>query len=257
MLDFVVVVESSADAQTATKLAERVFVERVDWLEPEYLQGLFRWGGLEEGSEYSCWRDIRNIMQRAKESGLPIPKFLGHGRSGALKADGAATMKILNLIRCLQLKNIRKVRAVLLIRDLDNQPERREGIEQARAEHIEQQPKLEIIIGAADPMREAWVLNGFTPASRKEVRALENIKNQLNFDPCEDSHRLRSNSWEEPERIRNPKIVLEELTKRNKLREQSCWEETSLELLQQRGTNTGLTAYLWEIEQRLIPVILE
>lgn len=257
MLEFVVIVESSADARTATKLAERVLVEKVDWLEPELLQNLFRWSGLEAETEHSCWRDVNNIMQRAKELGLPIPKFLGHGKSGALKADGAATIKILNLIRLLQLKNIRQIRAVLLIRDLDNQPERREGIEQARSEHIGRQPKLEIVIGTADRMREAWVLNGFISSNQEETRILENIKSQLNFDPCEESHRLRSNSWRELERVRNPKVVLEELTGNNRLREQQCWEETSLELLQQRGSNTGLAAYLHEIEQRLIPVILE
>lgn len=257
MLEFVVIVESSADARTATKLAERILVEKVDWLESDLLQNLFQWSGLELGTEHSYWRDINNIMQRAKESGLPIPKFLGHSKSGALKADGAATIKILNLIRLLQLKNNRQVRAVLLIRDLDNQPERREGIEQARAEHIDRQSKLEIVIGTADRMREAWALNGFIPFDQEEARILENIRNQLNFDPCEEAHRLRSTSWQGPECIRNPKVVLEELTGSNKLREQQCWEETSLELLQQRGRNTGLTAYLQEVEQRLIPVILE
>ncbi len=257
MLEFVVIVESSADAQTATKLAERVLTEKIDWLEPDLLQNLFQWSGLEVGTEHACWRDISNIMQRAKESGLPIPKFLGHSKSGALKADGAATMKILNLIRLLQLKNNRQVRTVLLIRDLDNQPERREGVEQARAEHIDREPKLEIIIGAADRMREAWILNGFIPSNQEEIQILENIKNELSFDPCEEAHKLRSNSWEEPERTRNPKVVLEKLTGGNKLREQQCWEETSLELLQQRGSSTGLKAYLQELEQRLIPVILE
>ena len=79
MLEFVVIVESSADAQTATKLADRVLVEKVDWLEPELLQSLFRWSGLELGTEHSCWKDINSIMQRAKESGLPVPKFLVFG----------------------------------------------------------------------------------------------------------------------------------------------------------------------------------
>lgn len=220
MTEVIVIVESRADAQTATKLAERVLVEKVDWLEPELLQNLFRWSGLEVGTEHSCWRDISNIMQRAKESGQPIPKFLGHRKSGALKADGAATIKILKLVRFLQ--KTRPITAVLFIRDLDNQPERREGIEQARAEHIDRQPKLEIIIGTADRMREAWVLNGFVPSDQREEKILKNIKNQLKFDPCEEPHRLRSNSLREPERIRNPKVVLKELTDSNKLREQQC-----------------------------------
>ncbi len=155
MLEFVVIVESSADAQTATKLAERVLVDKVNWLEPDLLQNLFQWSGLEEETTHSCWKDIGSIIERAKKSGLPIPKFLGHSKTGMLKADGAAAMKILNLIRLLYLKTNRQIEAVLFIRDLDNQPERRKGMEQARSEHIDRQPKLEIVVGTADRMREA------------------------------------------------------------------------------------------------------
>jgi hypothetical protein len=257
MPEFIVIVESGADAKTATKLAERVLVEKMEWLDPELLPNFFRWSGLEEETEYSCWSDIKNIMKRAKDSGLPVPRRLGHRKSGVLKADGKAAMKVLDLIRLLQRKNSRQVKVVFLIRDLDNQPERREGMEQARAEYIDQQPKLEIIIGAANRMREAWVLNGFIPSNEEEEKKLENMKKRLNFDPCKDSHRLRSNSRKAPERIRNPKVVLEELTDRDKVREQKCWEETSLELLKQRGEDTGLAAYLQVIEQRLIPAIFE
>lgn len=254
MLEIIVIVESSADARIATKLVERVLVEKVDWLEPDLLQNLFRWSGLEEEAEYSCWSSIGNII---KELGLSVPKFLGHSKTGALKADGAAAMKILNLIRLLHFKRNRQIQAVLFIRDLDNQSERRKGLEQARLEHIERQPNLEIVIGTADRMREAWVLNGFIPLNPEETRILEEIRTRLSFDPCEEAHRLRSNSREEPDRIRNPKVVLEKLTRSDRLREQQCWEGTSLELLQERGRNTGLTAYLHEIEQRLIPVIIE
>jgi hypothetical protein len=256
MLEFVVIVESSADAQTATKLAERVLVEKIDWLEDDLLKNLFRWSGLEEESGHSCWSDIRNIIEHAKESGLPIPKFLGHSRTGALKADGASAMKILNLIRLLYRKRNRKIEAVLFIRDLDNQPERRQGIEQARLDHINRQPKLEIVVGTANRMREAWVLNGFIPSNPEETRILKEIKISLSFDPCEEAHKLRSNSWEEPDRARNPKVVVERLTGGDSSREQQCWEETSLEFLRVKGKYSGLTAYLHEIEQRLIPVIL-
>jgi hypothetical protein len=152
MLEFVVIVESSADARTATKLAERVLIEKIDWLEP-VLQDLFRWSGLEAETEHSCWKDIGGILDRAKASGLRIPKFLGHSKTGALKADGAAAMKILNLVRVLQ--KSRSIKAVMFIRDLDHQPERRTGIEQARSEHVDRQPKLDTIIGTADRMREA------------------------------------------------------------------------------------------------------
>ncbi len=141
------------------------------------------------------------------------------------------------------------------IRDLDNQPERREGLEQARSEHINRQPQLKIVIGTANPKREAWVLNGFLPSNQEE-QILEQIKARLNFDPCIEPHRLRSTSHKEPDRIRNPKVVVEQLTGKDMEREQKCWEDTSLNLLRERGVHTGLTAYIQEIEQHLTQIIL-
>lgn len=262
MIEFIVIVESSADAQTATKLAERVLVDKVEWLEREQLQYLFRWSGLEENTEHSCWKNIKHIIEVEKKSGFRLPKFLGTNRNSKepLKHDAATSIKILNLVRYLQKK--RNIKALLFIRDLDNQAQRREGIEQACSEHdraclehSNRQAKLAIIIGTAARMREAWVLNGFIPSNQEETRILEDIKTELNFDPCEESHRLCSNSWEEPDRIRNPKVVVEKLTGGKMEREQQCWEETSLELLRKNGVETGLTAYIKEIEERLIPII--
>ncbi len=256
MTEFIVIVESVADARTATKLAERILVEKVDWLEDDNLQYCLQWSGLENGTQHSCWSDVKKIIDDAKEQLKYKPaRFLGHDSKGVpLKADGAASIKVLNLVRFLQ--RTRQIRAVLLIRDLDNQPEqRREGLEQARSEHINRQPQLEIVIGTADPKREAWVLNGFVPSNQGEKQILQEIKTRLKFDPCTESYRLRSTSWEEPDRIRNPKVVVEQLTGRDMIREQQCWEDTSLELLRGRGIHTGLTDYIREVEQRLIKII--
>lgn len=257
MIEFIVIVESSADARTATKLGDRILVETVEWLEPDTLEHLFRWSGLEENTEYSCWKDIGSILENFKEQGLRLPRFIGRGRYGSppLKADGASSIKVLNLIRFLQ--KTRPINAVIFIRDLDNQPERREGIEQARSQQINEPPHLEIIIGTADRMRESWVLNGFIPRNDREIQILEQIKIELNFDPCEESHRLRSSDKSGPERIRNPKIVVEKLTGGDLERERFCWEETSLDILKTRGVKTGLTAYLIEIEERLAPILSE
>lgn len=255
MIEVIVIVESRMDAVTATRLAERVLIEKVKWLEQENLEHLFKWSGLEVGTEYSCWKDTSDIIDRAKKDGIPIPRFLGHGRTGVLKADGAGAMKILNLIKLLHLKKNRKIGAVIFIRDLDNQSERRKGIEQARLEHEDKLPHVEIVIGTADRMREAWVLNSFSPLNAEEKQILEQIKTKLSFDPCEEAHRLRSNSFTEPDRLRNPKVVLEQLTGGDMIREQQCWEETDLEIMRLRGNNTGLTDYLDEIAQRLISIL--
>ena len=61
LIEFIVIVESSADARTATKLAERVLVEKIDWLDAEMLQHHFQWSGLEAGTENSCWKNIDDI----------------------------------------------------------------------------------------------------------------------------------------------------------------------------------------------------
>jgi hypothetical protein len=251
MIEVVVIVESRADAITATKLAERVLVEKVDWLESESLQYLLKWSGLELGTEYSCWKDTNNIIDRAKEDGIPMPRFLGHGKTGVLKADGAAAMKILKLSKLLNHKKKREILAVIFIRDLDNQSDRKQGIEQARLEHIDDKSHMKIIIGIADKMREAWVLNGFIPIDSEEERILVEIKTKLSFDPCQEAHRLR----DEPGEDRNPKLVVKKLTGGDFIREQKCWEETDLGVLRSRGANTGLTEYLNEIEQRLISIL--
>ncbi|QLE47566.1 hypothetical protein FD724_05135 [Nostoc sp. C057] len=255
MFEFIVIVESGADSRTATKLAERVLKEQIDWLEPDLIKHIFHWRGLEEGTEYSCWSDVDKIIDDAKEKiRYKSSRFLGHHNKGVpFKADGAISIKVLKLVDFLQ--KTRQIKAVLFIRDLDNQPERREGLEQARSEHINRQPQLKIVIGTANPKRESWVLNGFIPSNQEE-QILEGIKTRLNFDPCIDSHRLRSTSQKEPDRIRNPKVIVEQLTGKDMKREQQCWEDTSLKILRERGVHTGLTAYIQEIEQHLIPIIL-
>lgn len=255
MIEFIVIVESGADARTATKLAELVLQEKFDWLDDDILQHCFQWTGLEEGTEFSCWRDITKIIDNAKSQIKYKPsRFIGHSKGEPLKADGAASIKILNLVRFLQ--RIRQIKAVIFIRDLDNQPERKEGIEQARSEHINKTPKLEIVIGAADPKREAWVLNGFIPSNQQEKQIIEEIKNKLSFDPSIESHRLRATSEKEPERIRNVKVVVEQLTGNDMEREKQCWEETNLKHLRERGVDTGLTDYIQEVEQRLAAILL-
>ncbi|MEG4321526.1 MULTISPECIES: hypothetical protein [unclassified Microcoleus] len=229
-------------------------MQKIDWLDPEMLQHLYQWSGLEAGTDNYWWKNINQIIDNFQQSlGFRPPRYLGHRKDGALKADGAAAIKILNLVRFIQ--KTRNIKAILFIRDLDNQPERREGIEQARSEHIDRQPKLAIIIGTADRMREAWVLNGFIPSNQEEKQILQNIATELTFNPCEESHRLRSNSLTEPDRIRNPKVVVEKLTGGKMERERQCWEDTELENLRKKGVQTGLTAYICEIEERLIPII--
>jgi hypothetical protein len=219
-------------------------------VETKLLDGYLTWSGLIEGSGSSHWKDTRDILAQAEKKGIKLPRYRSSGGTPR-KADGAATKKILNLIN--QLQRQRDIAAVIFIRDLDDQPERREGLDQARQEHGN--PSLAIVIGTADRNREAWVLNGFEAQSPQEQRILKDIAKDLKFDPCLEAHRLQSASKIDPDRRRNPKHVLEQLTGGDHDREQRCWQETDLDVLQKRGTKTGLTKYLAEVKEHLSPII--
>lgn len=250
MDEFIVIVEGSSDAPTATELAERILIEEVDWLDSSLLPSMFVWSGLQQGTNRSYWQNLKND---AGNLGLRIPRFRGQPLWGGQKPDQKMARKVLYLVGRLQKQ--RPIRAVLLIRDIDNKQERRAGLEQARADHENSSPELEIVIGTADRNREAWVLNGFVTQNEQEQSILRDYQEQLMFDPCREAERLRATSREMPERVRNVKIAVEELTCSDKEREAMCWRETDLNILRERGVKTGLTAYLEEIEERLLPLL--
>ncbi len=252
MLEFIVIVESSADYRIATDLATRIILDKIDWIEP-YVATAFKWSGIQEATSYSCWRDIGKIRKEVEAQGiLHLPRFRSRTNQ-PLKADGAIAIQALQLVALLQ--RDRPIKAVFLIRDLDNQSERRRGLEQAREEFKQRAVSLVTILGTADSKREAWVLNGFEPQNDREEAILVELRKALGFDPLLEAHRLRSVSREGAERIRNVKVVVEQLTENNHEREAQCWTETALNLLRQRGVHTGLTAYLQEIEDQLIPIL--
>lgn len=261
MMEFVVIVEAEADFIIATKLAERVLREQA----PEWLQDLFeqqelfdenllpfKWTGLEPNTEYSRWTKIGDIIKAAK-----LPAKLGWGKDGYLKTDGVNTFKLLHLVR--RLRRTQDIRAVILIRDQDNQPERRQHIEAARDQggFANLQPSLEMVVGICIPEREAWVLNGFEAKTEVEQKRLDELKNKLKFDPCRQAHRLRGSNKESTQQDRDIKTVLRELTDGVFERERQCWEETSLAVLRDRGEETGLRAYLKDVEALLTLIVTE
>ncbi|MEZ4861411.1 MAG: hypothetical protein R3C14_08895 [Caldilineaceae bacterium] len=250
MFEFVVIVESAADFRTASEIANRICTEQIGWIEP-YLTSIFKWVGLQNNTEFSCWRDIDKIREEAKANGIHLPRSLG--RAQPLKADGAIARKTLQLITQLQRK--RDIRAVVFVRDLDNQVERRTSLEEAREEYAQRFSSLMVVIGLANRMREAWVLNGFLPLDKVEESILAELQQKLLFDPTLEAHRLRATTLEEPERIRNPKVVLNLLTKEDSERERHCWQSTPLDLLRTRGSTTGLTQYMNEVKERLAPLL--
>lgn len=235
--EFGVVCEARADRDTACGLADRVMLEEVEWLAPETLDACRHWTGL-RSEPFLEWKRTHEEAQRA---GLKVFNDF-KGEPGA--PDALAAKKALLLFAGAE----RRPDAVLLIRDGDAQRGRK-GLEQARDE----KPwPFQVIIGLADPKRECWVLVGFEPKNEEEVKRLESVRQRLSFHPVRDAHRLVAR---EHGAKTDAKVALKELTAGQWEREIECWERTGLSDLEARGVNTGLTAYLKEVRERLVPLV--
>jgi hypothetical protein len=203
------VVEAAADGATTATLVDRCLVEHIEWLEAEHLPHR-----------------------------VEVPMGFFDGRPA--KHDARMARRALLLFAKLGMPDL-----VVLVHDADDRPERREGFEQARNDT----PLPErIVIGIANPEREAWVIAGFVPCDEREQNAVASERQRLGFDPSLHPHELRGNGK------RSAKTALANLLDDDQ-REHRCLTEPPLAHLRQRGEHTGLTAFLNEIEERIVPVI--
>lgn len=238
-LRIAMVCESSADFRTASELADRVFLNRIGWLEPELLLHTRTWVGVEDAPPFLSWI-------RAKELAR-AHRIRAHGHFGERpgEPDAAAARRALLVLRKLCGESLG---GVVLVRDSDGDDGRRAGLEQAR-EHTPQ--PWPIVVALAAPMRECWVIAGFEPMDNPETTRVETLRAELGFDPRFQAARLSAKH--ENDRL-SPKRVLTVLTSGNREREAACWTATPLEVLQARGDDCGLTQYLKEVERDLVPL---
>jgi hypothetical protein len=240
-LSFVVVCEARNDYLTAAELADRVYCDSVDWIEPEILDALRHYTVLSGNEPFLTWRRVKAL---AKESQL-LPRGLLDGRPGDL--DAQQTRRALLFVE----SKWPGVDGILLIRDDDGLKDRRRGMEQARdASPLRQR----VVIGLAHTKRECWVLAGFEACDDRELALLTEIKQELGFDPCTQSEQLTAIHEHDK---RSAKRVLKHLVQGDKDRETDCWKQTPLRLLKARGEKTGLRQYLEEVEQRLVALFLK
>jgi hypothetical protein len=238
--------EAVGDFQIASDLIDRVLREAgPDWVAdvmdaaPE---GVRVWHE-ELGSTFFILHELTKHIDR-----LRARVQHGHfdGRPGA--ADIMTGRNAAAIVRALR-KQGHHVDAVLITRDLDDQPERRTGLEQARAEAG---GWLRIVLGCANPNREAWVLCGFDPEGDDEQARIVELRRELGFSPSLEAHRLDA---KDEQAKRSAKRVLRALTDDDRDRERRCWNDAALELLRARGESTGLRAFLVEIQAQLIPLL--
>jgi hypothetical protein len=230
-----VVCEARADYETGCGLADRVLLAEIAWLESQMLDSQRRWRGFRPAETFLTWADAKNL---ARERGIRSHGFFDE--EPAAHDFHAARRALLLLERCAD-----SLDAVILLRDEDRDESRLHGLQQARTKSGMEE---HIVIGVAHPKREAWVLAGFEPQDDCEREQLEMCRRDLGFDPRERAEELTAVS---DDAKRSAKRVLKALTNGNPLREASCWQETSLDLLERRGRKNGLADYLEEVQRRL------
>lgn len=242
-LSFVVVCEAPADRETGCGLADRVIRAEIEWVEQELLDTQRTWRGLSRGEPCLLWREVRERLDR-----LTVSRALLHGHFGGRpgEPDALAARRALLLIKhasdCAP-------DAVVLLRDDDRESARRLGLEQAR-EHVT--IGVPIVIGLAHTKRECWVLAGFVPKDEEESQRHRRIQRELGFDPCCRASELTAKHDEDK---RSAKRVLAELMAGDRGREAECWSGADLELLRERGQETGLSEYLKEVRTILVPLV--
>ena len=237
-----VVCEAPADAEMATILVDRVVREEgPEWI-ADNLEALRTWRGFEEASTHSRWRDLKSLY-----SGAGLPRMLGRDPDMPRGFDGAAARKAILLARSLPSQ---VPTALLLVRDLDGQPQRRHSLEAAARRAA--QDGFTVLLATPDPEREAWLLHGFEPETDEERERLDQHRGELGFDPRIEPNRLRGDSRKDRE-SRDIKAVLWSLVGSDSERERRCSTEPSLAVLRRRGKKTHLTAFLDQVETELLP----
>jgi hypothetical protein len=238
-LALLVVCEDYPDFRVASGLADRVICDRIDWIEPEIIDEYRSWRGVDDLRPFMSWIEA---AERALTFGSFGARALGHfdGRPG--EAYAARARRTLLLFQAMRIE----LAGVVLLIDDDGDADRRKGLEQARAASPLACP---VVLGVAHLKRECWVLAGFDPANDHEQARLDQVVDEVKFDPRLEPERLTGDKGEP----RCAKRVLRLLTGDHD-READCWLRAPLNTLRTRGQQTGLTTYLDEVEQHIIPL---
>ncbi len=236
---FAVVAEARADQQIASELAERVVIERVDWIGQDHLKDFCRWQGLDASTGFLAWK---SVAREARARGIKT-----HGKFRQF--PGAFDERRARMALLLFKKSEDRPDGVLLVRDTDNEDARINSLEKVRAAG---RWEFQVLMATPRPKRECWVLAGFDPVDSEEETVLGVARSDLGFDPRSHAERLTARGSRGK---RNAKKVLEELTRKSSEREQGCWRQAPLSVLRERGQGSRLTAYLDEVERFLVPML--
>jgi hypothetical protein len=241
-----VIAEADVDRRQVCELVDRKIKDHApDWWDAEQIEAEREYCGLVPATFFTRWTELRDLP--TPEGALRRGGLIGFGERQRLHFDYPLGRKA--LLSCTLAKP--RVDAVILIRDMDQQPEdRTASLTQARDEIPGQ--VMRVVLALPRAKREAWVLNGFDPRGANEGTLLAALREELGFDP-----RMRAENLDAMEHgaKRDAKRVLHHLIGKDHEREASCWRDTPWSSLRERGVGSGLVHFLVEVKERLVPLV--
>ena len=232
--------EDDGHFNVVTRLIDDTLIAHHHWLDG-IVDSCRSWRGLHTGeSWYKYDPDDAKDVRAITVDGLRIRPH-GHINGRPLEPEAGMWRKVLLLF-------LREPRpdAVVLARDMDGYLRRRAGMSQVR-DGIPW--PFKVVIAAAEPEVEAWLVAGFVANGPDEEERLKDVRKVLSFDPTTQSHRLTSHPNDAPT---DAKRVLFALCQDDEDRIAACLADRRL--LAERGANNGLNQLLDEIEQQIVPI---
>lgn len=243
--------EARADGHMATNLVDRVLRDAGPaWVSDlmDHDPTLVRtWSNDHQQRAFFDVHAINKYMQQHK-----VRPLLGHfdGKPGAPGAQMARN--IFSLVRALDKSSTPDAphNAVILVWDMDDQGKlRREGLEQARTEASTWAP-FRIVYGCPDPEHETWLLASFEAETEEERTKLAQLRQDLGFCPVREAHRADAT---QDGAKKNPKRIADELMGTDPDRRARCLTRP-VDKLREVGSNSGLTTFLDEVRERIVPL---
>lgn len=188
---------------------------------------------------FVVWRDLPKVMKDHK-----VKPWHGHFGGKPRAPDGGAAANALLLARAWFKQTGTQANLVVLQRDMDKQPERAEGLAQARDEGIIDASK--VVRGVASPKVEAWALCAAV-IDREDSELQERfdgLRAELGSDPRTISHELDAS---DETAKRSAKRVLEALLGEGDPAYEPLCTTTPMKELHERGRDNGLAMFLRDL----------
>lgn len=247
----IVVAEDRLGFELATSLCDRVVAERSEWLHDH-------WADETSRSAFRVWSKLDLATQQRWTTRADIKRLsAGRRQTHGLKAEGALVYKAVKLAHAERTEG--EAVAVIVVHDTDGDEGALESMKDGRDRALEMttdRTKSEALVAAPHPEVEAWVAAGFAPESEEEERRLAVEHARLGFNPVAEPHRLSSRKRFDTRDAKRICAALLGCDHGNDTERWSrCWEDTPLDLLEERGAGAHLRAFTGEVGERLLPVL--